>query len=127
MLKLATDAAPEVRLQVAIAARKLEGVDAMRLLLDVQQSSCSDPLIAPIVWQNLLPSIVERQAELTERLAGNRGKPPGLTTLIPRTIERLLEGKGTRRGVDRPACRRDERRRVDRPISRRGARAVPES
>ena len=96
ILKLATDAAPDVRLQVAIAARKLEGVDAMRLLLDVQQSSYSDPLIAPIVWQNLLPSIVVRQAELTERLAGNRGKPSGLTTLIPRTIERLLEGKETR-------------------------------
>ncbi len=96
ILKLATDPAPDVRLQVAIAARKLDGVDAMRLLLDVQQSSYHDPLIAPIVWQNLLPSIETRQAELAERLGGNRGKESGLTTLIPRTIERLLEGKETR-------------------------------
>ncbi len=96
VLKLATDASPDVRLQVAIAARKLKGVDAMRLLLDVQQSSYRDPLIAPIVWQNLLPSIEARQADLVERLGGNRAKPSGLTTLIPRTIERLLEGKETR-------------------------------
>jgi putative membrane-bound dehydrogenase-like protein len=96
ILKLATDRAADVRLQVAIAARKLDGVDAMRLLLDVQQSSYRDPLIAPIVWQNLLSSIEARQGELVERLAGNRGKPSGLTTLIPRTIERLLEGKETR-------------------------------
>ena len=54
-----------VRLQLAIAARKLEGVDAASLLLDVQQASALDPLIPRIVWQNLLPLIEERRTVLT--------------------------------------------------------------
>ncbi len=99
IVAMAADPAPEVRLQVAIAARKLEGVDALRVLLDVQQSSYRDPLVPPIVWQNLLPSIEPRQAELTERLETSKGKEPGLSALIPRTIERLLESKQTGAGL----------------------------
>ncbi len=95
ILKLSNDQAPEVRLQVAIAARKLEGVDSLRVLLDVQQSSYRDPLVPQIVWQNLLPSIEAHQAELARRLEESKGKEPGLSTLIPRTIERLLASKQT--------------------------------
>ncbi len=91
LIELARDRAPEVRLQVAITAGKLEGGDPLPLLLDVQQSSFRDPLIPRIVWQNLLPLIEERQTELVRRLEESKGKAPGLSTLIPRTVERLLE------------------------------------
>ena len=90
MLKLATDH-PEVRLQLAIAARKIEGLDALSLLLDVEQASSLDPLIPRIVWQNLLPLIEERRGELAQRLLDRKQKAPGLSLLIPRTIEMLLQ------------------------------------
>ena len=91
MIALAQDPAPDVRLQVAIAAGKLEALDPLETLLDVQKSSYNDPLIPRIVWQNLLPLIEERQTELARRLEESKGKAPGLSSLIPRTIERLLE------------------------------------
>ncbi len=90
IFKLTTDH-PAVRLQLAIAARKLEGVDPMSLLLDVQQASALDPLIPRIVWQNLLPLIQERRTVLTQRLIARKSKAPGLSLLIPRTIEMLLD------------------------------------
>jgi putative membrane-bound dehydrogenase-like protein len=91
IFKLAHDLWPAVRIQVAIAAHKLEGVDALSFLLEMPQSSFRDPLIPRIVWQNLLPLIEERQAELARRLEANKGMAPGISTLIPRVIERLLE------------------------------------
>ena len=36
VVKLARDPSPDVRLQVAIAARKIEGVDPLAVLLEVQ-------------------------------------------------------------------------------------------
>ena len=93
--KMAGDLWPDVGLQVAIAARKLEGASALALLLEVQQSSAGDVLIPRIVWQNLLPMIDERQADLARLLEERktRGKGPGVSALIPRTIERLLESR----------------------------------
>jgi putative membrane-bound dehydrogenase-like protein len=90
IFKLANDLWPEVRLQVAIAAHKLEGIDPLPVLLTVQKSSFHDPLIARIVWQNLLPLIEDRQAELAMKIEERKGSGPGLSKLIPRTIERLL-------------------------------------
>ena len=87
---LANDLWPEVRLQVAIASRKLAEVDPLPLLLDVQRSSSHDPLIARIVWQNLLPQVEDRQAELAKRLEDRTELGLGLSRLIPRTVERLL-------------------------------------
>jgi putative heme-binding domain-containing protein len=90
--KLTTDD-PGVRLQLAIAARKIEGLDALSLLLDVERTSALDPLIPRIVWQNLLPLIEDRRAELALRLVERKGKAPGLGLLIPRTIEKLLDSR----------------------------------
>jgi putative heme-binding domain-containing protein len=95
IFNLANDLWPEVRLQVAIAAHKLDGIDPLLLLLAVQQSSFRDPLIARIVWQNLLPLIEERQVELATKIKEREGSGPGLSKLIPRTIERLLGGPKT--------------------------------
>ncbi len=91
--KLANDRWPEVRLQVATAVRKIEGLDPLSVLLEVQQMSYRDPLIPWIVWQNLLPSIEGRQAELARRMLDRRGKEPGFSVLIPRIVERLLDSR----------------------------------
>src|SRR5207253_8513481 len=50
LLALTTDPSPDVRLQVAIAARKLAGVEPLPLLLQVLSVSGDDKLIPPIVW-----------------------------------------------------------------------------
>src|SRR5262249_46802864 len=71
---LCKDRSPEVQLQVAIAARKIDGVTPMPLLLDVLASCGEDKLIPAIVWQNLHP-LLEDQADSLLQLAAN--KPPG--------------------------------------------------
>ena len=54
------------------------------VLLDVQQSSFRDPLIPQIVWQNLLPLLEDRQAELARRLDGEeRARSPGSARSFP--------------------------------------------
>src|SRR5262249_39266438 len=65
---LARDRAPDVPLQVAIAARKVEGVDALPVLIDVLAHCGQDRLIPLIVWPNLHP-LLEDQGERFARLA----------------------------------------------------------
>src|SRR5262249_12244741 len=50
---MAKDPSPDVKLQVAIAARKVNGIDSIPILLDVLAHSGNDKLIPHIVWQNL--------------------------------------------------------------------------
>jgi hypothetical protein len=57
IVKAADDESPDVKLQVAIAARKIEGIDAMPLLVKVLASCGDDKLIPNIVWQNLHPML----------------------------------------------------------------------
>src|SRR5262249_15565725 len=68
VVSLAKDPSPDVQLQVAIAARKIEGVDAVAVLLDVLAACGSDRLIPQIVWQNLHP-LLEEQADRFADLA----------------------------------------------------------
>ena len=44
-----------MRLQVAIAARKIEGLEPLPLLVEVLANAGDDKLIPHIVWQNLHP------------------------------------------------------------------------
>jgi putative heme-binding domain-containing protein len=92
VIDLAHDPSPDVRLQVAIAARKIEGVDPMRLLLDVEQISYEDPLIPRIVWQNLHPMLEDRQIDIVRRLEQKGSKDPSFSPLAPHAIEKLLAG-----------------------------------
>jgi len=91
VLKRGLESSQEARLQLAIAARKLEGVDPIVLLLDALSGS-KDELIPQIVWQNLSPLIATRQRDFAQRL-----KPmlpttaPRLSSLAPRAIERILD------------------------------------
>jgi putative heme-binding domain-containing protein len=90
VLALSRDSSPDVRLQVAIAARKLEGLDPLSLLFDVQKTSYRDPLISFIVWQNAHSLLEGGLAELARRLEDAKGLEIGLSPLVPRMVERIL-------------------------------------
>lgn len=88
---LAADPEPAMQLQVAIAAGKLAGLDPWPLWLKVLATCGDDPLIPPIVWQNLhprLPAEAERLVALVR--TAPLGHAPGLAAVVPRAIERLL-------------------------------------
>lgn len=86
---LATDPAGPVRLQVAIAARKIEGFDAMELLLDVLAASPDDALISHVVWQNLHP-LLETESQRFLALSELPRFKAALAPLVPRAIDRVL-------------------------------------
>jgi putative heme-binding domain-containing protein len=93
ILAMVRDPSRDVQLQVAIAARKVEGIDPMPVLLDVLSASGDDPLIPHIVWQNLhplleIPTVADAFAARVVSSA-----PETLdnqTSLLPRAVERLL-------------------------------------
>lgn len=94
IVELASDRSPDVQVQVAIAARKIEGIDALAVLAQVLASSGHDPLIPGIVWQNLHP-LLEDRADAFLKLAGQieTGKAPNLRLILPRIIDRVLAMK----------------------------------
>jgi hypothetical protein len=94
VVAMAADPAAEVRLQVAIAARKIEGVDAMPLLLDVLVASGDDKLIPHVVWQNLHPLLEDGGQHYLELTAEEPYKQsPAVAALMPRVIDRVLGGR----------------------------------
>jgi len=88
---LVGDPSPDVQLQVAIAARKIEGIEAMETLLAVLSACGQDKLIPVIVWQNLHPLLEEQAGEFLARVEKMElGKSPNLALLMPRAVERIL-------------------------------------
>jgi putative heme-binding domain-containing protein len=88
---MAHDHDATVRLQVATAARKIEGVDAIPLLLDVLSASGDDKLIPRVVWQNLHPLLeTDSQRLLTLLDADNLRKSPAIAPLMPRVVDRIV-------------------------------------
>jgi putative heme-binding domain-containing protein len=88
---LARDRSPDVLLQVAIAARKLEGLDPLPVLVAVLSSCGEDKLIPSIVWQNLhplLPAGTRRLVSLAE--AVDLRSAPALAKLLPRAVDCIL-------------------------------------
>ena len=81
-----------MQLQVAIASRKIEGCDALAVLVDVLTYCGHDKLIPAIAWQNLHPLIERDAARLVRLLKSDQkaGMPPALSTLMPRVIDRIL-------------------------------------
>jgi putative heme-binding domain-containing protein len=100
VVALAQDPAPDVQLQVAIAARKIEGIDPVPLLLRVLSLCGDDKLIPAIVWQNLHP-LLEDQSEQFLGLVARTGlkQAPNLARLMPRVIERILSSSKTDPGA----------------------------
>jgi putative heme-binding domain-containing protein len=87
----AHDVSPDVRLQAAIAARKIEGIDPVAVLIDVLSRSGDDRLIPHIVWNNLQPLIEDHGAGIARKLADvNFERNPICSEFVPRTLERLL-------------------------------------
>ena len=97
---LAVDPSPEVRVQVAIASRKLEGLDALPVLFEIIAKGADDPLIPRIVWQNLHPLLDDRADDFLTLLSGiSLEKSPRLAAILPRVMERLLGGPKSRPGA----------------------------
>jgi putative heme-binding domain-containing protein len=93
---LAGEGRPDVLLQLAIAARKIEGVDPLSLWLKVLDHCGNDNLIPAIVWQNLQP-LLDEQADRFIRLLiespDGVGRTSGLLKIVPRLTDRLLSTK----------------------------------
>jgi len=89
--RLARQSSPDVQLQVSIAARKIEGIDPLPVLVDVLAYCGEDKLIPSIVWPNLHP-LVAQESDRFLRLAGrvDLKTAPALAKLLPRVVERLL-------------------------------------
>jgi putative heme-binding domain-containing protein len=85
------DAAPEVRLQMAIAARKLRGIDPLPAFIRILEASGDDKLIPEIVWQNLHP-LLETEGMRCARLVeeADLQRAPALAGILPRAVDRLL-------------------------------------
>jgi len=86
VVQLASDESADVRLQVAVAARKLQGVDAMKLLVDVLRTSGEDKILPHVVWQNLHPLLEDHSQRFCEILAASDVKqtPALARALAPR-------------------------------------------
>ncbi|HVS36042.1 MAG TPA: HEAT repeat domain-containing protein, partial [Gemmataceae bacterium] len=94
IVELAKDEAPAVRLQLAVAARKIDGVHAIPTLLDVLDHSEGDKLIPHIVWQNLQPLLEDQAGEFVAIVEyADLKSRPALAALMPRAVERILGRK----------------------------------
>ena len=96
MKKIAIDKDPRVRLQASIAAPKMAfgqtaSVDNVRQQISVLRNSSNDPILPRVVWQNLLPHLLEQQSLIMESLLQNVGDPEDLLRdMAPRIASRLV-------------------------------------
>jgi putative membrane-bound dehydrogenase-like protein len=91
---LAKDSSADVKLQVAIAARKIDGFDPIPLLVEVLAGCGDDKLIPAIVWQNLHPLLEDRSEQFIRLVEKSDIKgTPALGAILPRVIERMLGSK----------------------------------
>jgi glucose/arabinose dehydrogenase len=94
LLALANDPSPDVRLQVAVAARKIRDVDPLPVLVSVLANAGDDKLIPHIVWQNLHPLLAtDSDAFLAEAKKYDLKATPSLAKIMPRAVERIAAGK----------------------------------
>ena len=85
MIHLADDSSPDVKLQVVIAACKLDDIDPLPVLVDVLKSAGDDPVIPIIVWQNAHPLLAKDSAKFLA-LVKERG-----IKLSPEFTKRMTE------------------------------------
>jgi putative heme-binding domain-containing protein len=79
----------DVRLQVAIASRKLPGVDPLPILINALLYA-NDSLIPHVVWQNLNPLLEARQSDVARLVQRAGPGTRGLNALASRAIERIM-------------------------------------
>lgn len=85
----AADESRDVQLQVAIAAPKLAGVEAMPVLLEVLARCGDDKVIPPVVWQNLHPLLNDHASRFLA-VVRKRETTTNLGQILPRVVERIL-------------------------------------
>jgi putative membrane-bound dehydrogenase-like protein len=91
---LASTGAPDVKLQIAIAARKINDADPLPLLLKVLANCGDDKLIPHIVWQNLHPLLEENPAPfLVAAKQPGFLRSPHAAEFLPRAAERIIGRK----------------------------------
>ncbi|HZY89408.1 MAG TPA: PVC-type heme-binding CxxCH protein, partial [Gemmataceae bacterium] len=96
VVSLTEDPSPDVQLQVAVAARKLDGVQPLPILLRVLAACGDDKLIPHIVWQNLHPLLEGRADKFLEAVAEKRLRGArNLARLMPRVVDRILARRKT--------------------------------
>jgi putative heme-binding domain-containing protein len=94
IVSLAGDRSADVQLQVAIAARKVAGLDALAVLINVLARCETDKLIPYIVWPNLHPLLEQEGARFARTArAIDLQSAPALAKLLPRAVERVLSGR----------------------------------
>jgi putative membrane-bound dehydrogenase-like protein len=86
---LVTDSSADVKLQVAIAAPKIDKIEPVSTLLAVLRHAGNDKLIPHIVWQNLHPLLETSSDKLLVHIA-DKGLAAPLAALMPRIVDRLL-------------------------------------
>jgi putative membrane-bound dehydrogenase-like protein len=92
LTQLAADPSPDVQLQLAIASRKIEGFDALPILVQILARCGQDKLIPAIVWPNLHP-LLETSAPRFVALVKYVDFSPAIATLMPRVIDRILAAR----------------------------------
>ncbi len=94
VIELAHDDSPDVQLQVAIAAKKIAGVDSLPVLVEVLTHCGDDALIPHIVWQNLEPLLEEKHGRFVNLMTQeDNAAQPGVTRLMPHAVERIVAVK----------------------------------
>ena len=91
--QLARDPSPDVALQVAIASRKIEGLDALPVLWEVLAYCGQDKLIPSIVWNNLQPLLETDSPRFVSRAAATESWAPALSVLAPQVVDRMLSAR----------------------------------
>ena len=91
--RLASDPSPDVQLQVAIASRKIKGLDALPVLSEVLEHCGQDKLIPSIAWNNLHPLLETDSATFVSSVTSKDRLSPALATLSPRMVERILSAR----------------------------------
>ncbi len=98
VVALSDDPAADVRLQVVIASRKIDGVDPLPLLFKILAAASKDDLLPHIVWNNLQPlmeteseKVVEHVAALERsvRPAGESRRPAHLNDMLRILVDKL--------------------------------------
>jgi putative membrane-bound dehydrogenase-like protein len=91
LTEMVADASMDVLLQVAVVAPKVEGVDAMGLLVGALARGGEDLPLAQLAWQRMHPLLGGRGAEFLAAAREHELSEAGaLRAILPRAFQRLL-------------------------------------
>ena len=95
------DHSPDVQLQLAIASRKIDGLDPLPILTKIAATCGHDKLIPYIVWPNLHPLLSDQARQFQELYRHvDLSRAPGLKRITPRAVDRLVDADRLETAVD---------------------------